>query len=185
MCWEQALLPAKEQLRLHVDEEMFSRLVVRDVLLGAAREDLGKAIHEKYVKDQENKKPGSDPSMQPWDKLSENLRESNRRQADHIPEKLRRVGCGFAPVMDKEPAIFEFTPEEIETMAEIEHERWTSERLLDGWLYGEKRDVEHKISPYLVPWDDLTDDVKEWDRQAMRGLSEFLAKAKFEIYRLE
>ncbi len=184
MCWEQALLPAKEQLRLHVDEEMFSRLVVRDVLLGAARDDLAKAIHEKYVKDQEGKKPASDPSMQPWDKLSENLRESNRRQADHIPEKLRRVGCGFAPVTDKEPAIFEFTPAEIETMAELEHERWTSERLLDGWLYGEKRDVENKISPYLVPWNDLTDDVKEWDRQAMRGLSEFLGKAKFEIYRL-
>jgi hypothetical protein len=185
MCWEQALLPAKEQLRLHVDEEMFSRLVVRDVLLGAAREDLARAIHEKYLKDQESKKPASDPSMQPWDKLSENLRESNRRQADHIPEKLRRVGCGFAPVTDKEPAIFEFTPAEIETMAELEHERWVSERLLDGWMYGEKRDVENKISPYLVPWNDLADDVKEWDRQTMRGLSEFLAKAKFEIYRLE
>jgi len=185
MCWEQALLPAKEQLSLHVDEELFSRLLVRDVLLGAAREDLAKAIHEKYVKDQDDKKPAADPSMQPWEKLSENLRESNRRQADHIPEKLRRVGCGFAPVMDREPAIFEFTPAEIETMAELEHERWASERLLDGWVYGEKRDVENKISPYLVPWNDLTDDVKEWDRQTMRGLPDFLTKAKFEIYRLD
>jgi hypothetical protein len=31
----------------------------------------------------------------------------------------------------------------------------------------------------------LKDDVKEWDREAMRGLSDFLTKAKFEIYRLE
>jgi hypothetical protein len=182
-CWEQAFLPAKEQLKLHVDEEMFSRLVVRDVLLGAAREVLAKAIHEKYLKDQEGKKLASDLSMQPWDELSDTLKESNRRQADHIPEKLRRVGCGFAPVVDRKPAVFEFTPQEVETMAEMEHERWNSDRFLDGWVYGEK-DVEKKTTPYLVPWNNLTDDVKELDRQAIRGLSEFLAKAKFEIYRL-
>jgi len=184
LCWEQAFLPAKEQLKLHVDEEVFSRLVVRDVLLGAAREILAKDIHEEYLKNQEGKKQASDPSMQPWEKLNENLKESNRRQADHIPEKLRRVGCGFAPVVGKEPVVFEFTQQEVEILAEMEHERWVSERLLDGWIYGEKRDVENKVSPYLVPWNDLTDDVKEWDRQAMRGLPEFLAKAKFEIYRL-
>jgi hypothetical protein len=183
VCWEQAFLPATDQLKLHVDEEMFSRLVVRDVLLGAAREVLAKAIHEKYLKDQKGKKPASDSSMQPWDELNDSLKESNRRQADHIPEKLRSVGCGFAPVVNREPVIFEFTPQEVEIMAEMEHERWNSESLLDGWVYGEK-DVKKKISPYLVPWNSLTDAVKEWDRQAMRGLPQFLAKAKFEIYRM-
>jgi hypothetical protein len=183
-CWEQAFLPAKEQLKLHVDEAMFSRLVVRDVLLGAAREALAKAFHEKYLKDQEGKKHVSDPSMQSWDELSDNLKESNRRQADHIPEKLRSAGCGFAPVVDREPVLIEFTPQEVEIMAELEHERWVSERLLDGWVYGEKRNVEKKISPYLVPWNSLTDDVKEWDRQPVRELPRFLAQAKFEIYRL-
>ena len=56
--------------------------------------------------------------------------------------------------------------------------------MLDGWVYGEKKDVEKKISPYLVPWDELTDDVKEWDRQPVRELPKVLAGAKFEIYRL-
>ena len=184
LCWEQAFLPTKEQLKLHVDEEMFSRLVIRDVLLGSARELLAKAIHEKYLKDQERNKSTSDHSMQKWNMLSENLKESNRRQADHIPGKLRRVGCGFAPVVEREPVIFEFTPQEVEILAEMEHERWVSERLLDGWVYGEKRDVERKISPYLVPWISLTDEVKEWDRDTIWGLPKFLAKAKFEIYRL-
>jgi hypothetical protein len=183
-CWEQAFLPAKEQLKLHVDEEMFSRLVIRDVLLGSAREVLAKAFHEKYLKDQEGKKPVSDPSMQLWDELSENLKESNRRQADNIPEKLRRIGCGFSPVVARKPVIFKFTPKEVETMAEMEHERWNSERRLDGWVHGEKRDVAKKISPYLVPWSSLPENVKEWDRQAMRELPEFLAKINFEIYRL-
>jgi hypothetical protein len=35
-----------------------------------------------------------------------------------------------------------------------------------------------------VPWNSLTDDVKEWDRQPVRELPRFLAQAKFEIYRL-
>jgi hypothetical protein len=182
--WEQALLPAREQLKLHVDEEMFYRLMVRDVLLGAAREVLAKVIHEKYLKNQEGKKPPSDPSMQPWNRLDDNLKESNRRQADFIPEKLSRVGCGFAPVVDSKPVIFKFTPEEVEILAEMEHERWVSERLLDGWMYGEERNVKKKISPYLVPWNELREKVKEWDRQTVRELPNFLAQVNFEIYRM-
>jgi hypothetical protein len=68
-------------------------------------------------------------------------------------------------------------------MAEMEHERWVAERLLDGWLIGEK-DHEKKTSPYLVPWNNLSEDVKDYDRETVRELPNFLAKAKFEIYRL-
>ena len=182
-CWEQACLPAKAQLKLHVDEEMFFRLVVRDVLFGAAREELAKAIHKKYLKDQEGIKPASDDAMQPWEKLNISLQESNRKQADHIPEKLHRVGCGFGPVK-KETIEFEFSQLEIEILAEMEHERWISERMLDGWVYSEKKDVEKKISPYLVPWNELTEEVKEWDRLTVRGMPEIMKMAGFEIYRM-
>ena len=184
-CWEQAFLPPKEQLKLHVDdEEMFSRLVVRDVLLGAVRETIAKAIHAKYLKDQEKNKPSSDPSMQPWDKLNEDLKESNRRQADHIPEKLRKIGYGFAPVVGRKPVVIEFTEQKIETIAELEHERWVSDLQTNGWVLNKKRDVEKKLSPYLIPWNELTNEIKEYDRQAMRAMPEFLAKVGFEIYRL-
>lgn len=180
--WEQAYLPAKEQLKLNIDEEMFSRLVVRDVLFAAVQEMLAKAMHEKYLKDQVNTKPASDPSMQTWENLDESLKESNRRQADHIPEKLRRVQCGFTQVMNREPIQFEFSSEEIEILAEMEHERWVRERRLAGWSYGEK-DVEKKISPSLIPWKDLTEDVKDYDRQTIRAMPEIMKNAKFEIYR--
>jgi hypothetical protein len=183
-CWEQAFLPPKEQLKLHVDEEMFSRLVVRDVLLGAAREVLAKAIHEEHLKDQDGKRSTSDPSMQPWDTLAENFRESNRRQADHIPEKLSKVGFGFAPVVGRRPVIIGFTKQEIETMAELEHERWVSERQTDGWIYNKERIPEKKLSPYLIPWNELTDEVKEWDRRSVKSMPALLAKAKFEIYKM-
>ena len=36
---------------------------------------------------------------------------------------------------DWDAELFEFTPEEIELLAEMEHERWDEERKLEGWAY--------------------------------------------------
>ncbi len=184
-CFEPSCLPPREQLRLHVDDEVFSRLVVRDVLFGASRETLAQAIHQAFREEQRGKRPDSDPSMQPWDQLDAGLKDSNRRQADDIPARLRRVGCGFGPVTSPDPRAFVFTPVELEVLAEIEHDRWVSERRLAGWVYGPEKNIERKVSPYLVPWADLPDEVKEWDRQTVRAIPNFLAAAKFEIYRMQ
>lgn len=182
--WEQALLPPKGQLGLHMDEEMFLKLVVRDVLFGASREILAQAIHEKYREEQAGKRASEDSVMRPWKELDESLRESNRDQADHIPGKLKSIGCGFMPVEGKKPKEFVFTPQEVEFLAKQEHERFVTERRLGGWVYGECRDSERKISPYLIPWEDLTEEIRDLDRQAVSGMPGFLAKAGFEIYRL-
>ena len=183
--FEQAALPSPEQLKLHVDAEMFSRLVVRDVLLGGAREVLAKTIHEKYRKDNKGKVSDDDPAMAPWEKLREDLKESNRQQADDLPEKLKAVGCDFAPVVDRKPKLMEFTVEEIEIMAEMEHSRWNREKFMAGWSFGEKKDSAKKTHPCLVEWKDLSEQDKEKDRGAVRGIPELLKSAKFEIYRLK
>jgi RyR domain/ATPase family associated with various cellular activities (AAA) len=183
-CWEQAALPPAIQLALHVDSDIFTRLMLRDVLLTAARDVLGQAVHENYRHNQEGKKSPDDPSMQPWEKLREDFRESNRQQADHIAAKLRRIGCGPRPISGCEPAPFTFTEKEVEIMAEMEHERWVVERRIADWVYGPKRDPDHKVSPYLVPYSKLPDDVKGWDRDAVRAIPEILALARFEVYRL-
>jgi len=182
--FEQAALPSPEQLELHVDAEMFSRLVVRDVLLGSAREILAQAIHAKYRHDNQDKRSPDDPSMQPWDSLLEELKESNRQQADHIPQKLKAVGCDFAPVVGPKPKLVKLSDQDIETMAKMEHDRWVAEKFLQGFSYGQ-RDVHKKTSPYVVAWEDLIEDVKDFDRKAVREIPELLAAAGFEIYRLK
>ena len=68
-------------------------------------------------------------------------------------------------------------------MAEMKYARWNVERLLDGWKWGEKRDATKKVSPYLVPWSELSIDMKEWDRQTVRKIPEFLAKVGLEVHR--
>ncbi len=182
--FEQAALPSPEQLELHVEAEAFSRLVVRDVLLGSAREALARAIHERYRRDNADKRAADDPAMAAWDVLDEGLKESNRRQADHIPAKLKAVGCDFAPARAGKAKAVRFDAGEIETMARMEHERWVAEKLLGGFGPG-PRDPGKKTSPYLVPWDELDDKIRDYDREAVREIPDLLASAGFEIYRLK
>jgi hypothetical protein len=101
--WDQAALPSAEQLALHVDADLFTRLVLRGVLLAAARDPLGEAVHDTYRKNQAKEKSPDDPSMRPWSELAEDLKESNRQQADHILEKLRAIGYGIRPMAGEGP----------------------------------------------------------------------------------
>jgi hypothetical protein len=124
--------------------------------------------------------------MVPWDKLQETLKESNRDQAKHIGVKLIAVGCGIVPLTDWDAESFQFTPEHVELLAEMEHERWMEERRREGWTCTPgPKDIEKKTSPYMVPWDKLPDNVREWDRVFIRGLPGFLARAGFQIVRLK
>lgn len=161
-----------------------------DLLLGGTHETLARIIHEDYVrKEKENGKTIKDnPSLVDWEDLPEDLKESNRHQADHIGIKLNAVGCGVNLLTDWDAKLLEFEPEEIEMMAEMEHERWIVDRENAGWKHAPgKKNIEKKTSPYMVPWedDDLTEDIKDYDRNTVRGLPEFLAKAGFLSYRLK
>jgi len=86
-------------------------------------------------------------------------------------------------VTNRDISLMTFTEDEFEIMTEMEHARWNVERLLDGWKWGEKKDVMKKISPYLVPWSELPDEVKEWDKQTVRNIPELLARVRMEIRR--
>ena len=53
----------------------------------------------------------------------------------------------------------------VEYLAENAHENWAAQRIADGWTYGEVRDDAAKTHPDLVPYSDLTDAEKEYDRR--------------------
>ena len=148
------------------------------------RELIARAIHERYRHNQQGRKAADDPALRPWEELSEDLRESNRQQADDIAAKLGAIGCEPRPAAGREPSAFVFTDADVEKLAEMEHERWVAERHAAGWVAGPERDTERKITPYLVPYAELPEEVKEWDRQAVRAIPEVLAQAKFEVHRL-
>ena len=97
----------------------------------------------------------------------------------------KEIGCGFVPISSHNGVKVKLTPAEIEFLAEMEHDRFVIECRCEGWVYGQTRDVNNKISTYLVGWNELSDDVKEWDRNAVRRISDLLTRAGFEIYRLK
>ncbi len=63
-----------------------------------------------------------------------------------------------------------------EKLAENAHEQWSQQRLKDGWRYGQRRDDERKEHPCLVPYSDLPDSERVYDRRtAMETLKAIMA----------
>jgi hypothetical protein len=157
-----------------------------DLALHNTYEILAHAIHEEYVRHMKEQgfTPQTNPSMVPWEELSESLKESNRAQAEHIRVKLETIGCDIALSTDWDAPLFEFLPKEVELLAEMEHGRWIEERLSKGWKYNPTRDDKAKTHPYLVPWNELPDNEKDKDRELVRHLPTFLVKVRFQVYRM-
>jgi len=150
-------------------------------------EVLARALHDAYVRHQRQlgHTPETNKSMVPWEQSPDDLKESNRQQADHIAVKLAAVGCGMELLTDWTAAVaFTFTSAEVEKLAEMEHDRWVAERLEKGYRLG-PRDPVRKTIPYLVAWGQLTNEVQEYDREAVRRLPWALAGAGLQIYRLK
>jgi TrkA-N domain/RyR domain len=171
------------------DVEVFEPLdlVCRpEVLLKGKNEVLARAIHEQYVLDQarEGRVAEISRALVPWEDLPEDLKESNRRQADDIGRKLRAIGSTIEPASTWDGGLLSMTAQEVEVMAVMEHDRWCEERSAEGWRYGPEKDQEDKTHPSLVPWGDLPEDVKEIDRGTVRRLPEFLAGVGFSVIRL-
>jgi RyR domain len=52
----------------------------------------------------------------------------------------------------------------VERMAENNHDHWARKRLDEGWHYGPKRNDAEKTHPGLVPYGELSESEKEYDR---------------------
>lgn len=167
---------------------LLNQTCTADLLLGGTHEMLARGLHEGYWNHQleHGQSPDVNLLLVPWDNLPETVKESNRRQADHIGLKLKAIGCGISPLRDWEAPNFKFTSQQIEVMARMEHERWSQERRSAGWRYAPgERDDARKTHPSLVDWEALPDSEKDKNRVTVRELPYLLARAGFEIYRYE
>lgn len=55
-----------------------------------------------------------------------------------------------------------------ERLAENAHDTWARQRLAEGWRYGPQRDDQRKETPNMVPYDELPESEKEYDRIMVR-----------------
>ena len=71
----------------------------------------------------------------------------------------------------------------VEEMSKNVHEVWSETRIKQGWKYGSERNDEHKTHPCLVPYEDLSEDEKEYDRNTSIGTLKLILKLGFKISR--
>ena len=69
----------------------------------------------------------------------------------------------------------------IESLAKNVHEIWAQERIAQGWTYGEQRDDTLKTHPCLIPYEELPDSEKEYDRNTSIGTLKLILKLGFKI----
>ena len=68
-----------------------------------------------------------------------------------------------------------------EEIAKNVHEVWSEGRMKDGWTYGEERDDARKHHPCLVPYENLTEIEKEYDRNPSQETLKLIMKLGFKI----
>ena len=73
----------------------------------------------------------------------------------------------------------ELTPdlqELVERLAQNNHDHWARKRIEEGWRYGSARDDKKKEHPDLIPYDQLPESEKEYDRRtAVEALKAIVA----------
>lgn len=166
---------------------LLDRTMEPESLIQGTNEILAQSIHEVHLRSllEQGDSGAGDPANVPWIDLPKCYQESNRRQADHIRNKLEAAGCTVMALRDPEAEDFQFSPEEIELLAEMEHERWLKEKRRQGWIFAAgPKDPERKTSPFMVPHQELNEETKALNRNVIRQMPLFLAQAGFQINRL-
>ena len=68
-----------------------------------------------------------------------------------------------------------------EQMAKNVHEVWSAGRIADGWTYGEVRNDTLKQHPCLIPYEDLPESEKAYDRNTSIETLKFIIAQGFSI----
>ena len=78
-------------------------------------------------------------------------------------------------------------PKELNELAEMiaknVHEVWSAGRMKEGWTYGEVRNDAELQHPCLVPFEELTETEKEYDRNTSQETLKLIMKLGFKIVR--
>ena len=76
-------------------------------------------------------------------------------------------------------------PEELKSLAEDMsknvHEVWAQTRISQGWTYGEERNDTEKKHPCLVPYEELSEEEKEYDLNTSQETLKLIIKLGFKI----
>ena len=147
---------------------------------GGVREELARALYEDHL----NRAAARGVVDPGWSALTDDEREAAREAADGLIDALDDNGFELLPLRHwgGAPAVT-FTPDETRRLAERDHNRWRARRGTDGWRYGNVRDAREKVTPRLVPWDELAPEWQEYNLSRIQAMPTILARSGFEVGR--
>lgn len=151
--------------------------------------------------------PYDDPFMKPFNELSKQKRKTDYLSALNTIKLLYKLGFGLTKI-DKESA-FDYKPNTrmadgryipnpinvddvvlpkdiaalTEYIAENTHEEWAKQRLKEGWTFASKTNKKRKQSFDLVPYCELLDKEKEYDRKMAMNTLKVLCKYGYVVER--
>lgn len=85
------------------------------------------------------------------------------------------------PIDTKNVVLPEELTELAEQIAKNVHEVWSAGRMKNGWTYGEERNDAEREHPCLVPYEELSDSEKEYDRNTSQETLKLIMKLGFKI----
>ena len=68
-----------------------------------------------------------------------------------------------------------------EDLAKHVHEVWAKGRITQGWSFGPVRNDELRQTPCLVPYEELTEEERDYDRNTSQETLRYLIKRGFKI----
>ena len=76
-------------------------------------------------------------------------------------------------------------PEELKKLSELlaknVHETWSEARMKEGWRFGPERNDAAKEHPWLIPFEELPDSEKAYDRITAEGTLKLILSLGFKI----
>ena len=124
--------------------------------------------------------PEPKPTMLPWHLLDEETRDDNRSVVEFINVKLRTVKQlpDKATYANPKNANIDFSflddKEKVEQLAEMEHRRWMANKYLYDWNYGKVRNTFMKEHESILPFEQLDEGTKDYDRQQIMDIREII-----------
>ena len=70
-----------------------------------------------------------------------------------------------------------------ELLARNTHDTWAAGRIAEGWRYGPRRDDALKTHPDIIPYEELPEEEKEYDRRTSLSTIKLIYKLGYEIKR--
>jgi hypothetical protein len=149
-----------------------SRGVTVEMIDDGLIEEIAQRVHARYL---ERLTPAEInlPANRPWHELSIQQQAMGRQQARENVVRVFRLGLQIVrSAPDEAKLVRGFDENIVEELAYAEHDRWSRQKYAQGYRYGPERrdDATPKTHPDLLAWGDLSEHVREKDREPIREI---------------